>query len=147
MRLNALLALAVALFTTPACSRPIEPAERQPVEATPAAPARQPASDAGQAAAPPDAAASSSAEEVVVARVLEAGPSGSGSCVQRSYRIERVDGQGAGPSWAHFEACQGAPPPSFDGAGLVVGQTYRFRLQRGASSNFDGPMILDAAPP
>lgn len=152
MRLVVITATAVALFTGPGCSRPIAadgsqatepgptPVEALAVDASPA--------PADAAATPPDAAASPAAEEVVVARILEAGPAGSGNCVQRSYQVERVDGQGAGPFWVHFEACQGSPPPGFDGAGLVVGQTYRLRLRRGASGNFaDGPMILDASPP
>jgi hypothetical protein len=160
MRLIALVVVAVVLFTALGCSRPITADGSQAVEPAPTGPTPvealafdagpAPVADAGAAAAPPDAAASSTAAEVVVARILEAGPSGSGNCVQRSYQVERVDGQGARtePFWVHFEACQGAPPPSFDGAGLVVGQTYRLRLQRGASSNFpDGPMILDAAAP
>jgi len=82
----------------------------------------------------------------VVARVLDAGPHGDGTCVQRSYQVQRTDAPESNPFWVHFEQCQGEPT-RYDGASLTVGETYRLRLERGASPNFgDEPMITDVEP-
>jgi hypothetical protein len=90
-------------------------------------------------------------EREFVARVLEAGPIGSGACVQRSYRVEviRVD-RGpplpAGPTWVHFERC-GEDRTQAAAADLKLGARYRLVVRDGASKNFgNAPVIMRAAP-
>jgi len=126
------------------CSRSAQPAESPPVEPDVSQQPQEPEAPT----APEPAPTLTSSTETVVARILEAGPSGSGRCVQRSYRIERTDTSAGDSFWVHFEHCQGEPPSSFDGAGLSIGETYRLRLQPGASPNFgDDPMIVGVEPP
>jgi len=116
----------------------------QPAAAAAPRPASQPDADTTPATPPSRPAAPGT----LVARIVEAGPTGGGRCVQRSYRVERTDVAGTDPFWVHFEHCEGSPPPDFDGAGLTIGETYRLRLVGDAGSSFgDGPMIVGAETP
>jgi hypothetical protein len=133
------------------CSPTVQEANEATAASSAPADAPAPASPPAPPAEPQpavDEAAAGGGRETIVARVAEAGPRGGGRCVQRSYRIERIDAPGGAPLWVHFESCEGAPPPSFDGASLNVGETYRFELEQGRSSSFPGaPMILGVSAP
>ena len=83
-----------------------------------------------------------SSVDSIVARVLEAGPTGSGRCHQRSYRVERVDPPEGDSFWVHFEHCESEEPPSFDGTGLSIGETYQLRLARGTSESFSDELMI-----
>lgn len=120
-----------------------------PTPATPSEPApatADPADD--EAPATPPAAG----PDVAIVRVVSSGPIGSGRCVQCSHElaIERPVSGGltAGTTlWAHFEWCEGAPPPTgLDPCSMDVGARYEVELATGASANFPGgPMIARAA--
>jgi hypothetical protein len=139
------------LVALPCCSRSQQTADRPPGEADEEGPIEgesdpSPAPEPGPTDGPTGSRPGDA--DTMVVRILETGPSGSGACVQRSYRVERTDAQGTAPFWAHFEHCQGSPPAGFDGAGLVVGETYRLRLRRVSGGNFDGePMIVGVGVP
>ena len=102
--------------------------------------------------------AAAGSDAVVVARVVDTGPIGDGTCVQRSYRIaidRVVSGDvptGPDPIWAHFESCADHPAPSPGpgeelGSSLDVGSTYELHLRRGASSNFGEDFMIQRARP
>jgi hypothetical protein len=89
------------------------------------------------------------ADTIVVARIVEAGPIGSGKCSQRSYEIA-VDKHESGPSpgtklWVHFEHCGGPAPTDLAGTGMKTGTADRLTLRPGASKNFGSGFMIVAA--
>lgn len=93
---------------------------------------------------------------VVVAKITDAGPIGSGRCSQRSYQIaidKTVSGAApASPLWAHFEQCgdrtKEPAAGNLAGTSLRTGTTYQLTLAPNASKNFGpGFVIVDARVP
>jgi len=155
-----LRAVLVASLTLQACSHPAPPAaaraDERPV--TPPATAEEsPSTNAPPPASPP-AQPGSPAAIVVVARVVDSGPIGSGRCAQCSHQVLVEESNspaipaGSAPLWVHFETCADRPAPAtapgaIEPCSLRRGTSYRLTLQPGGSPNFgDAPMIVDARP-